>query len=82
MTRIHYKTADGIWYESAPILTGHGHTIVVYNKERLEFSLLTYETRHVIILERCKNILQLKKNIRERLISIGANFQSEIRNRK
>ncbi len=83
MTRLRYvKNLETGLYESAPVLTGHGHSIAQYNESTLEYSLLQYDTKAVILKGQAKNKPALIKTLRSELVKLGANFGSEIRTRK
>lgn len=83
MTRIRYtKNLESGIFESAPVLTGNGFTIATYNKETLNYKLLQYDTKTVIIEGTSKSLPELRKTLRKELTKLGANFSSEIRTRK
>lgn len=83
MTRIRYvKNLGSSLFESAPTLTGNGYTIASFSKETLEWKLLQYDTKTVIIEGTSKNLPELRKTLRKELTKLGANFSSEVRTRK
>lgn len=81
MTRIKYKlNISTSMYESQPILTGHGSTIAC--SQGLNWMLRSYDTGFIIISGTAKNSSSLKRILKKELISRGAIFGDEIRNKK
>jgi hypothetical protein len=81
MTRIVYKFNPATqFFESAPILCGHGMVIASYKD--LNWKLVSYDTGIIIVEKKSSSTHMLKKNIKKELISRGAIFDDEIRNIK
>jgi hypothetical protein len=68
------------WWESAPILTGHGMSVASYKD--LTYKIVSYDTGITIVEKTVKSSHMLKKNIKKELMSRGAIFDDEIRKLK
>lgn len=79
MTRILYKYNPLIeYYESVPILCGHGMVIAQY--KALDWRLISFDTGITICEGKSSSAHMLKINIKKELVRRGAIFQDEIRN--
>lgn len=79
MIRVRYKLQSTGWSESQPILTGYGHTLAAYNQSTLEWRLTSYDTEATIDQGSAKNMNAIRRLLKKRLISMGANFKDEVR---
>ena len=81
MKRIIYKlNIETGWYDSSPILTGHGSTVASYKD--LCYKLVSYDTGITIVEKTATSSHMLLKNIKKELIVRGAIFDDEIRRTK
>lgn len=79
MTRLTYKLQASGWYESEPILCGYSAIIARFRG--LSWQLVSFETGKLVKEGISKNTHGLKKTLKKELISLGAIFGDEIRNK-
>ena len=79
--RIRYTaTADGCLISTRTVVTNHGEVLVKYNPDnKVVHIILANDTDRVVDTFVGTTDHQLKRDIKKRLINLGANFTSEER---